>query len=66
MYKINYWCYTAKILAFFDDYEECKKSLEVLQKKYPDAKIWMDKVETISCFNEFMDRTNGLISDYNK
>lgn len=65
MYNLFYWAYSAQLFYSFDKYDDCKKSLEVLKEKYPDAKIWMQKSTTV-CFEEFMDKTQGRIGDYER
>jgi len=64
MYKIEYWAHSPQVLAYFDNYQDCNKAFILLREKYPDSKIWMKKVETITCFEEFIDKTNGRIEAY--
>jgi len=66
LYKINYFCHTNKVLCYFDNYEICKKSLETLKERYRENQIWMDEVEVIECYQKFIDKTNGLIEDYER
>lgn len=63
MYKICYQAFAPQSLAYFNDYNDCKKALDILKEKYPDAKIWMHSVTPV-CFDEFMDKTGGLIDRY--
>lgn len=64
MYNLFYWKWDAKLMCTFDKYEDCKKALDTLKAKYPQADIWMKKVETISSFQEWSDKFDQKIEDY--
>ena len=42
------------------------KTIIEYKEKYPDAKIWMEPVVPVNSFEEFMDKTNGVIESYEK
>jgi len=50
----------------FSNYSDCKKACDFYKEKYPDAKIWMEPVVPVNSFEEFMDKTNGVIESYEK
>ena len=64
MYNLFYWAFSAQLMFTFSKYEDCKKAETILRNRYPDAKIWMESVMSINSFQEFMDKTDGKIRDY--
>ena len=64
MYNLFYWVYDAKLMCTFDNYADCKKALQTLEKKYPKAKIWIQRVIPISSFEEWEDKFNSSIQEY--
>lgn len=66
MYHLFYWAYAPKHMCTFSNYSDCKKALEVLNAKYPTAKIWIEKIEFINSFEEWKDTFNSRIEEYEK
>jgi hypothetical protein len=66
MYKIQIQDGRRIPLAYFNDYEIATKCHIELVKKYPNSIVELEKIQTISCFNEFKDLGKLNISHYNK
>jgi len=66
MYRLCYWAWSEQVLCYFDKYADCKKALEILKVKYPNSKIWMNKITTIGSIEEFYDMFNGEIPAYER
>jgi len=66
MYNLYYWAWDAKLMATFKNYADCKKALDLLTAKYPTAKIWLENIVVIGSFEEWQDKFNGKIEDYDR
>ena len=66
MYNLYYWEWSPMLCMTFSNYSDCKKACDFYKEKYPDAKIWMEPVVPVNSFEEFMDKTNGVIESYEK
>lgn len=64
MWKISYTWSGLRSLAYFDNYDEAQKLYNYLWDKYNSkGNIVCGKVETTT-FNEFIDKTGGVIREY--
>jgi hypothetical protein len=64
MYVIEYQWSSPTPLAYFNDYGVAKKCFDKLKERYPDALIYLNTITPITHFGEFMDKTGGVIREY--
>jgi hypothetical protein len=66
MYNLYYWVWGEKLMATFANYADGKKALEILTAKYPTAKIWLEPVRVTNSLEEWQDKYNGEIAEYER
>jgi len=64
MYNLFYWAYNPRLMCTFNDYATCKEAMEKLKQKYPTARVWMDPVVPINSLQEWEDKFNCHIPEY--
>lgn len=68
MHKLYYQYFQPKLLCAFQDWRDAKKARDVLRKRYPESKIWIESNSDapMLSFEEFMARREGKIWDYER
>ncbi len=64
MYNLFYCAGGHKLNATFSSYEACSKALSKLKESYPNAKMWMQRVDVINSVDEWEFRRKNIIQEY--
>jgi hypothetical protein len=66
MYNLYYWKWQPVLMYTFQHYTDATKALDVLNFKYPDAKIWIQPIQPVYSFEEWQAKYSVIPEYENK